>query len=690
MHAISMDLVSRFGLPGVIAALMASTLLSPIVARAEDAVSGGVLETIVVTATKRGQDEARLPMSLDVLGASELTRKQDANIEGLVEGLPNVAVAQFGDGQYRLIYRGIGATGTSDNQNFNVAIDGMIVPYGNAYRLLDLERVEVLRGPQGTLYGRNTNAGVINIVPRDGESEAPSTADLYYGSGNTRGVRLAAGGPIADSAFFFRAAAQGEMTDGFISNRILHRDGVDDVSNGTARLTGGWKDEGWLVKAMLIYDRYIGEADDLTPIKTPYSSIAPDIGTSRGKLLMPMLTVSHVLDDMTLTSTTAFADADRLLTFSGQISPILLGQFDRRDTLSQEFKANGDTTLFGRPMNWVSGLFLMNENDNFDSVTTLTHPTAITLVNQAQYQNTQSAALFGEAVIGWSPEWQTTLGLRIAQESQHYHYRLTATGAYRQSDKDYPAIQPKFALSYFLDPQSQLYGSVTRGFRAGAVFVNNATLNPNDPSYKQEDTWQYEIGYKALLDDRRLKLNVSAFYVDWSNLQVQRSILSLAPAGIFSVVDNATSAYSEGVEAEANWLVTPELQLTAKAGYTNARYDSFHASATLDFSGNRIEQVPEFSVGAGFTYTLPGGLEIGADLTRFGSMAFDSANSVIQHPYNLLNATVSYEFGPARVSLVGRNLLDEKYANRGLVSNGQTFVHAANPINVMGVLSLSY
>jgi iron complex outermembrane receptor protein len=695
MHVISRRLTARFRRPRAARTLTAASALLATVttaghAMADDAQPDTGLETIVVTAMKRSQDELRLPASLDVIGNATLTRDQDANIESLVTGVPNVAVAQFGDGQYRLIYRGLGATGTSDNQNFNVAIDGMIVPYGNAYRLLDLERVEILRGPQGTLYGRNTNAGVINIVPRDGATEAPSTFDLYYGSGDTRGVRLATGGPIDQSGFFFRAAAQGEMTNGFISNRTLHRDGVDDVSNGTARLTGGWQEGDWLVKATLLYDRYVGDADDLTSLATPYSSIAPDIGTSQGKLLMPMLTARYDFGGMTFTSMSAFANADRLLTFSGQIAPILLGQFDRRDTLSQEFTLNGDSTILGHPVNWISGVFLMNENDNFDSTTALSHPRLMTLVNQAQYQNTQSAALFGEAVVDWTEAWQTTLGLRVAEEHQHYNFRLTAANTYLHSSKDYPAVQPKFALSYFFDRETQLYASITRGFRAGAVFVSNASVDANDPSYKQEDTWQYEVGYKALLDDKRVKLSAALFYIDWSNLQVQRSILNVSPPGIFSVVDNATSAHSDGAEAEASWLATPELELSLKAGYTNARYDNFHASPTINYSGNRIEEVPDFSVGVGLDYTLPIGLEFSADLTRYGPMAYDSANSVIQHPYNLVTASITYEIGWAKLSLVGHNLLDAHYGNRGLVSSGLAFIHAADPINAMGVLSLSY
>ncbi|MEJ0041816.1 MAG: TonB-dependent receptor [Rhizomicrobium sp.] len=190
--------------------------------------------------------------------------------------------------------------------------------------------------------------------------------------------------------------------------------------------------------------------------------------------------------------------------------------------------------------------------------------------------------------------WQTTAGLRLADEQQKYDFVLSKGGALMHASQSYPAVQPKFALSYLPDKNSQIYASVTRGFRAGAVFVSNAVQDPGDPSYKQEGTWQYELGYKSLLDDGHLQLQASAFYIDWNNLQVQRSILSVSPPGIFTVVDNATSARSYGAEGEVSWLPIEGLQVCAKGGYTNARYLDFHPTPALDYSGNRIEEVPDF------------------------------------------------------------------------------------------------
>ncbi|MDR3510557.1 MAG: TonB-dependent receptor [Caulobacteraceae bacterium] len=661
-------------------------------AQDKSSVQGGVdeVEAVVVTALKRPEPALAVPASMEVLSGQALVRTQVLNIENLGQVAPNVAVAQFGDGQYRLIYRGLGATGTSDNENFNVAYDGTIVPYGNAYRLLDLQQVEILRGPQGTLYGRNTNAGLINVVPRDGSVSAPTTADVFYGSFNTMGVSAATGGPLGDWGGFFRLAARGEQTDGYIDNRALRRSHTDQSKNGTVRATGGWEGGPWKFKVSLTYDRYLGDTDDLTPARTPYSSPAPDVGRSNGHLTMPIVTLSYKGDGYTFTSTTAFAEAARLLTFSSVVAPVLNGQFDRRDTLSQEFRFAGDANVLGRPTDWVTGLFLMNENDAFTSTLNLTHPANVSLVYQDQHENTRSAALFGEAVTSWSDHWKTTIGLRIADERQAYHYILSRTGALMASDQTYATVQPKFVLSYLPDRDSQAYASVTRGFRAGAVFVNNALQDPNNPSYKPENTWQYELGYKAQTDGGRLQWMADVFYIDWSDLQVQRSILSVSPAGVFSVVDNATRARSYGAEAEANWTPLNGLQVYAKAGYTNARYLDFHPTSALNYSGNRIEEVPESSLGMGFDYLSSTGLEVAGDVTRYGSMAYDAANSILQKPYTLLNASLAYNLRNWRVALSGHNLLDQRYANRGVTSGGQAYIHAAPPASAMVELSFRY
>lgn len=662
-------------------------LLTSAVATAQTVQPAGDPGDIVVTANKQVQREIDVPASLDVLSGAALAANRVTRIEDLAAALPNVDVAEFSDGQYRLIYRGIGATGTSDNQNFNTAIDTVIVPYGRAYRLLDLDRVEVLRGPQGTLYGRNTNAGVINIVPNDGRNGAPATISAAYGRGDTVNLSAAAGGKVDNSDFFYRLAGRYETTQGFITNSLLGKDDAHRGRNGTVRGILGWAAGPWLAKLSFTYDQYSGDSDDLVRLATPFVSRAPDIGRSSGRLLLPVLTVSHSDGAVDFTSTTAYADTRRDLTFSAVVSPVLLGQFDRYQSFSQEFRLNGKTPLGSANFEWVAGTYYLHETNPFRSTTTLT-TLGLLLLDQNQKRTTDAYALFGEASYDLTAHWHITAGLRVGTEHQNVSYMASATAPQAVSRENYPTVQPKLVAAYRWG-DGQVYGSITRGFRAGSVFVGNAPAR--SPAYKDEGTWQYELGYKGRFADRRIGIEAAIFYIDWSDLQIQRSIISsTTPFAIVTVVDNATSARSWGGEASLDWKPVRDLTLFAKGGYTNARYRDYAPTPTTSYAGNRIEMVPDFSVALGGGWRPVTGLGMGADIARVGTMPFDAANSVTQHGYTLMNADLSYTTGPVRLAIVGHNLLDSAYANRGLVNAGSAYVHFADPRTVTGDVTLRF
>ncbi|WP_442624539.1 TonB-dependent receptor [Parasphingopyxis sp.] len=646
-----------------------------------------VAEPIIVTANKRDQAELDVPTSLEVLSGETLTAARITRVEELAALTPNVDVAEFSDGQYRLIYRGVGATGTSDNQNFNTAIDSVIVPYGRAYRLLDIERVEVLRGPQGTLYGRNTKAGVINIVTNDGRTGAPARLVVSYGSRDTASLSAAAGGRIDNSDLFFRAAGRYERTDGFVTNPVLGRTDSHRNRNGTARATFGWEGGDWLVRAAITYDEYQGFSDDLTPIDTPRQSPAPDLGESDGRLILPVLTIERT-GPITVSATTAFASTRRNLTVSAVISPVLIGQFDEYDSFSQELRLTGETMLWNGPFEWIAGAYYLRERNVFRSTITFT-PADFLLLDQWQERTTRAGALFGELVYDVADRWRITAGLRLAVENQDVDYRAAPTLPEENSEETYWTLQPKLALAYLLGGDGQIYATVTRGFRAGSVFIGNAPTR--DVSYDPENTWQYELGYKRQFANGRFQLETAAFYIDWTDLQVQRSVItSTDPFTIGTIVDNAARARSWGSEASFEWRPANAANLFVRSGFTNARYRDYEPQPGLSFSDNRIESVPEYTLSVGGSWRPVEGLGAGVDLTHVGPMPYDAANSSIQSSYTLLNAQISYDFGPVRVALVGRNLFDEDYATRGIVAAGSTLAHFARPLTVTGEVNVRF
>ena len=666
------------------AAIAAASLPLPANAQFDEALEETDADVIVVTAQKREQRAQDVAASLDVLTAAALENARLLDIADLASGIAGLDMAEFADGQYRLAYRGIGATGTSDNQNFSTAIDGVIAPYNNTYRLLDVERVEVLKGPQGTLYGRNTNAGVVSIVTRDGSEGDGGSVTVYGGSGETYGLRAALGGPLEESNLFFRLAGRYEQSEGFIENTVLGLDDAHATEDFTLRGTAGWDNGGWRIVGRLTYDRYDNNADNLVPVQTPRESIAPDLGTGYGQLVLPVVTIEGPLLGADFTSITAYASADRIARFSAVLSPVLLGQEDRFDSFSQEFRLAGDAPLFGHASSWVAGLYLLDERHAFRS-TTLFTPLNLLLLDQSQRQSTRAIALFGEAETELSPDWTLTTGLRLAFEDQEADYRVAAGAPLQSHSDDYTSLQPKLVLAWRPQDDMQIYGSVTRGFRAGSIFISN----PGDPGYDQEDVWQYELGLKGVFLDGALEIDAAAFYIDWTDMQIQRSVvLSTSPFQTGTVVDNASSARSAGFELGARYSPTDRLELFASASLTDAEYEDFRTFDTLgnplDYSGNRIELIPETALTAGAVYTHPSGVFASIDATHYGEMAYDAANTDFQSEYTTLNATLAYDAEAFRIALSGRNLTDEEYFTRGLVVAGAgTFGYPADPRTVM-------
>lgn len=647
-------------------------------------------DTVVVTAQKRAQDPLDVSASLDVLTGAALADEQVFGIEELTQNIAGVNVAEFADGQYRLVYRGIGATGTSDNQNFSTSLDGVIVPYNRAFRLLDLERVEVLKGPQGTLYGRNTNAGVINIITQDGSHSGDSEIVAYGGSGETYGGRAAFGGTASEGGVFFRLAGRYEQSQGFVDNSVLSIDDSHATEDYTLRGTLGVDLGDWRVTSRLTYDSYDNNADNLTSIDTPWSSTAPDLGTSTGHMILPSLTIEGKLSGLDFTSISAYASTERDLNQSAVISPVLIGQLDMFESASQEFRLADDVAVFNMPASWVAGVYFLRERNKFVSTTVYT-PFDLTLVDQAQTKTTSAVALFGELQVELSPTVSLTGGLRLAREDQDTDYRLAANTARTSISDSFTGLQPKAVLSWHPQVNYQTYVSATRGFRAGSVFISN----PIDPRYAQEDVWQYEAGFKGDFLDGQLSFEGAIFYLDWTDMQVQRSVVvSAEPFQIGTVVDNASSARSFGTEFEAHWTPVPSLEFFTTAAWTDAKYDTFQTVAAngagIDFSGNRIEYVPEYEAAIGGTFHHPAGLELSGSISRTGKMAFDSGNTAFQHPYTTLNASVAYDFERFRVSLVGRNLTDEGYFTRALVVTQGVFGYAGDPRTVMAEVSARF
>jgi iron complex outermembrane receptor protein len=634
-----------------------------------------VIDSIVVTAEKRPAEEIDVPVSMTVLDDQSLEAGRVDKIEDLTQLVPNLNYAEYADGQYRLAYRGIGAGGFSGNPTWNTAVDGVIVPYHRAFRLLDLERVEVLRGPQGTLYGRNTTAGLINVTTRSGRG-APNDNYLAssYGTKNSYWLNVGYGGVGSEGRFAYRVAGRVAHTDGYVENVQLGRDDSHQEDDYTVRATVDWlASDDWHFKLSLTRDEYDNNADNFTFVSNPRESVLPFFGTSDGHLTLPILTVNRAWDGFSLTSISAYADASREVSFWLPIPGIRNGaQQDGVESFSQELRIASDASADGK-LDWLAGVYVLDEERSFTPLTFLSDGTLA--IRRPSVTDVLGLAVFGEASYTPVSRWTVTAGLRAATEEHDVEWRLNSVAGtpLQREEESFSSLLPKLVIQYQPRPRHQLYASFTRGFRAGGFDITNREDRSFDPEY----TWQYELGFKGLLAGSRLQLSAAAFYIDWQDLQIVRQI----EIGVLQT-DNAAEATSVGGELELAWVTAAGVDLRFFGGYVDAEFEEYRPAPGVDFSGNTIIHVPDYSLGASASYQHDSGWHASGSLVLYGETFLNEANTLRQEPYEVLNARIGYRTAGWSVGLVGKNLLDEDYLTRGFEFGNDAIGYFADPIIV--------
>ncbi len=545
--------------------------------------------------------------------------------------------------------------GISGSMNVNPAL-GLYVDNvyhsGLSLSLFDIERIEVLRGPQGTLYGRNSQAGIINIITKKPSDFWASTMTLDFGSFNSYEARGSLSGPLIADKLAFRAAGRYFETDGYFENQF---DGADDVGR-VENIDGRFS-----LKATPSNKLIINFSYDLQRYKSPkYANFAPldsddlrrDInvdfpGESDKDADGGSLQVEYQMDGKKVISITSYRREDFWLNNDLDFTPFDLTKLtlsNEINSLSQEFRIVSDDS--DSNFKWIGGLFRLSEEGdtqgdiwmNFMNMGMGMGMPGETLRLKG-VTDTFGIAVFGEVTYTFFDRLHATLGLRYDQEQKDFDFTQTPGGMVQSMMLGYPPLSgspeetfdawlPKAALSYQISDQVMSYVSVARGFRSGGFnsFEEIGTF------FKPDFTVNYELGAKTSWLDKRLQLNVALFYIDWSDMQVE----VLTPGGATVFIDNAGKATSKGVEMEFSARPMPGLEVIAGAAYTNAEYDEFSLGAAV-YNGNRVIDSPEYTLNLGATYRFANGFFANAHYNHFGEIFFDPANTQSQSNYGLAN-----------------------------------------------------
>jgi iron complex outermembrane receptor protein len=631
------------------------------------------LEAITVTAQKQEENIQDVPMGITAFTTQGIEDAKIESVSDLADYVPNLMIySQGGSGMNSPSMRGVLAPFETMTLSTGLFIDGVptqtMLGYDNAF--LDIERVEVLRGPQGTLYGKNTEAGVINIITRQPDNNVRASLSANVGtllsSENddrlTQTYTIKFSGPIQTDKFFVGIAGKFHQKDGFIENTLTNAP-EDDREHWFGRAHLRWTPTDQLdisfIASQVEYDE-----GGLTTGLTEYGASvfglsAPDYRTvssnfegknNSSKQSLSLKIDYEINDALRLTSVTSRSVYNDELTNDWDCSSATLSHSDKDSEyalLSQELRLNYDNG----GVKWVAGVYGDKDEVDFNAETFSDYPSMTSVKDREIDGNTY--AVFANMTYPLSQRFSLNGGLRYETTEKDFQDHVNAKNA----DDSWEAITPKFALEYRPLPGTMTYISASKGYRAGGF--NFLATDSEYDTFDEEELWSYEIGVKNTFFNNRLIVNASIFLMDISDMQVSETV---APTE--SYITNAAEASGKGIELELIGKITAGLTIMAGFGYTDIEFDDFKDTAG-DYQGNKTTYSPEYTFSIGAQYRWENGFYARADLIGYDEIYLDKANKYKRDAYQIVNARVGYETEHFDIYLYGKNIFDEEYDSYG-------------------------
>jgi iron complex outermembrane receptor protein len=672
-------------------------------AHAQEADDGAtVLETITVTARKRKEDIRNVPASIDVETAESLEEKRALDGQAVMRDVSGASVGTFGDRSNGfIVMRGVAPILTPlspDDSSVLTFIDGAPLALGGSFSssYLDLDRVEILKGPQNTLFGRNTSGGAINLIPAEPTHDFHGSVRGEFGNDGIYRTETMLNGSLIPDVLAGRIALRRSSIDGYIDNIAGDDLGAEDNWVGRASLLfTPTEDTRWLLSVQ-------GEDSDMTP--TTYIALRP----GEAKLAAQNHTIDdtqlatinsrleHDFEAMTFTAQTSFTklknrnvynypDAFIAHDFSGLPLEDFLDPdtnfigWTKRDTrLSQEFRLS---SLPDSDIGWLAGVSLYQDRARRHRPVEMWYFGPSATGEYFYDQTTTGQAIFGEITYPVLERFNLSVGARATHEKKTFDGSFFSDGTagavkefHEDGEQSYGFATGRAALSYEWSDELTTYASVSRGFKSGGYAVENSLMwagVPRNP-YDSSSIMSYEVGAKSAWLDNRLKLNAALFFNDMSKEQMQTWDYMTFTGRTFNL-----DARSYGFELDGDYDVTGNWTLSGGLGYTFSEVRNVPAEVTAAqdrlVSGNWLPTVPRWTARAAVQYQAEGselGFEGALAETMFnarlaynytGKRYTDASNTGELEPAHVVSARLGVDWGGGEAYLFGDNLIGKQY-----------------------------
>jgi iron complex outermembrane recepter protein len=685
---------------------------------------------IVVTAQRREESNLQVGLTLTALSGDAIAQQRIEQVLDLKGRVPNLDIKEQVPGAMPVItIRGVGLNdfGAANSPSAGVYVDQVYVASiaMMAFDMFDVERIEVLKGPQGTLYGRNSTAGALNIITRKPQQDFAANATLGYGNYDTLDFETAVNLPLADSAALRFSAKTIQQNEGFWESRRLPGKtiGERDLTMGRLQLALAPGDsfdlnlkvEGVRSRSEMGQPEFFGTVNPLTggtcaPILAgridnrqctdflgytdtdgdPFKGDWAREGVYDIDNAGVTLTMNADVGTATLTSISGYVDFERTFDIDVDATPARELDFLESDAIKQ-YSQELRLAAGGERLDWIVGAFY--SQDEVDIGIPGGHEDLFftrTLVTADQ--DTKSAAGFAHGEWHLTDSLDLVTGVRYTWEERQYAGGTTDLNPIGFSCLLSPTCTPGFAgpfaltsvdetiddrnlswragLEYQPSQSELLYATISRGTKSGGFFSGISTTNLQLAPFAPEELTAYEVGFKRGFGTAYL--NAAAFYYDYSDIQTFIAV-DIGPF-IIQRLGNVDEARVYGLDLEATWAPSAHLTLQASVGWLDAELGAFRTLTGDVPKGKELPNAPDLTLGALARYQAEFSAALGGSIQLDGSYSDSAFKDAINDPviaqdsYVLVNARISL-FDAARsweVSLWGKNLGDEQYVAQGL------------------------
>jgi iron complex outermembrane recepter protein len=661
------------------------------------------LGEVQVSASRNNAKVKEIPASISVISSQAIAETGMKTLSGLTATTPNVFMGDYGSKLTSPIYiRGIGS-------KINAPSVGLYVdhvPYFDkatfAFDFFDVEQIEVLRGPQGTLYGRNTMGGIINIITRSPLDYQGTTLNLSagtYGSYNVSGGHY---GKVGDK-FGYSLALNYQHNDGFYTNSY-NNTLVDNLNSfgGRNRLI-------WNITKRLSVEN-IASYERSRQGGYPYALLDPATGKANPikyneysyynrDMFSDAVVVKYDAPAYEVLSTTSyqyFKDRQAIDQDFSEKSVYYINYYQKQNMVSQEaiIRSKG-----AKRISWLFGAYGFAQF--FDNNVEATYYTKNAIDKKSYLHDIMGFALFHQLTIAdfLVKNLSLTGGIRLDGERDKMEYEYNtlslANGIQKNlADTTYPALKtleviPKVALTYKLGV-SNIYAAISRGYKTGGF--NTSFERPEDLKFNSEHSINYEVGVKSPFLGNHFYGELALFYIDWTNQQVTIPL----PSGRGVMLKNAGKSYSRGLESSLRLLPIAGFDASVSYGLTNAAFTKY-MQGNVDLSGNYTPCVPKHTVGAqaGKTFTLSNNtildkIRIGVTYRGAGAFYWTEKNNHKQPYYSILDSKISFIRKNIQLDLWGRNLTDTDYESYYFEMAPNSFIQSGRPMQLGVNLSVNF